>query len=87
MANIKSSIKDMKSIATKTPQNHEYKAKVKNAIKNCEKAILAKEYDKALEYLKLVQKNIDVAARKNLIKKNTANRQKARLNKKIKDLK
>lgn len=87
MANLKSSKKNIKSIATKTPQNNMYKAKVKNAIKNCEKAILENDYEKATEYLNLVQKNIDIAVGKKVISKNKADRQKSRLNKKVKELK
>ena len=87
MANIKSSKKAIKVIAKKTDANHEYKARVKNSIKNCEKAIEAKDVAAATEELKKVQKNIDKAVSKGLVKKNTANRQKSRLNKKVKDMK
>lgn len=87
MANLKSSKKNAKLIAKKTPQNNMYKSKVKNAIKKCEKAILDNDYNEASKHLKLAQTNIDIAASKNLIKKNTAARQKARLNKKVKELK
>ena len=84
MANIKSSKKAIKVIAKKTDANHEYKARVKNSIKNCEKAIEAKDVAAATEELKKVQKNIDKAVSKGLVKKNTASRQKSRLNKKVK---
>ena len=87
MANIKSSKKAIKVIAKKTLADHDYKARVKNSIKECENAIAAKEVDAATEALKKVQKNIDKAVSKGVIKKNTANRQKARLNKKVKDMK
>ena len=87
MANIKSSKKAIKVIAKKTDANHEYKARVKNSIKNCEKAIEAKDVAAATEELKIVQKNIDKAVSKGLVKKNTASRQKSRLNKKVKDMK
>jgi small subunit ribosomal protein S20 len=87
MANIKSSKKAIKVIAKKTDANHEYKARVKNSIKNCEKAIEAKDVAAATEELKKVQKNIDKAVSKGLVKKNTASRQKSRLNKKVKDMK
>ena len=83
MPNIKSSKKAVKVIAKKTDAAHEYKAKVKNSIKNCEKAIAAKEKESAKEIIKTVQKNIDKAVSKGLMKKNTADRQKARLNKKV----
>ena len=87
MANIKSSKKAIKVIAKKTDANHQYKARVKNSIKECEKAIIAKD-EKACEVaIKKLQKNIDKAVSKGLMKKNTANREKSRLNKKVKDMK
>ena len=87
MPNIKSSKKAVKVIAKKTEAAHEYKARVKNSIKNCEKAIEKKDIENAQKIVKDVQKNIDKALSKGLMKKNTANRQKARLNKKVKDMK
>ena len=87
MPNIKSSKKAVKVIAKKTNAAHEYKARVKNSIKNCEKAIAAKDIEAAEKIVKDVQKNIDKAASKGLIKKNTADRQKSRLSKKVKDMK
>ena len=87
MANIKSSKKAIKVIAKKTLADHDYKARVKNSIKECENAIAAKEVDAATEALKKVQKNIDKAVSKGVMKKNTANREKSRLNKKVKDMK
>lgn len=86
MANIKSSKKAIKVIAKKTEENHEYKARVKNSIKQCEKAIIAKDKDGASSAVKTVQKNIDKAVAKGIMKKNTANREKARLNKKVKEM-
>ena len=85
MPNIKSSKKAVKVIAKKTNAAHEYKARVKNSIKNCEKAIAANDLETAQKIVKDVQKNIDKAASKGLIKKNTANRQKSRLNEKVKN--
>ena len=83
MANIKSSKKAIKVIAKKTEENHDYKARVKNSIKACEKAIAAKDVAAATEAVKKVQKNIG----KGVIKKNTADREKSRLNTKVKDMK
>ncbi len=87
MANIKSSKKAIKVIAKKTENNHELKARVKNSIKKCEKAILSKDIEAATLAIKEVQKNIDSATSKGLIKKNTADRQKSRLNTKVKEMK
>ena len=87
MANIKSSKKAIKVIAKKTEANHDYKARVKNSIKECEKAIAAKDVAAATEAVKKVQKSIDKAVSKGVMKKNTADREKSRLNKKVKDMK
>lgn len=87
MPNIKSSKKAVKVIAKKTEANHELKARVKNYIKGCEKAIASKDVEAASIAVKNVQKNIDKAVSKGIIKKNTADRQKARLSNKVKDMK
>ena len=87
MPNIKSSIKAVKVIEKKKTINHDYLAKVKNYIKKCEKAIIAGDKELANQLFKNVQKNIDNAVSKGVIKKNTAARQKSRLSAKIKALK
>ncbi len=86
MANIKSSKKAIKQIAKTTQNNHELKARVKNSIRNAEKAIATKNKEEAITLVKEVQVNIDKAQAKGLVKKNTAARQKSRLNKKVKEL-
>lgn len=87
MANIKSAKKAIKVTRKVTDNNHELKAKVKNIIKECEKAIAANNNDAAKSTLKNVQTTIDKAQAKGLVKKNTAAREKSRLNKKVKDMK
>ena len=87
MPNIKSSKKAVKVIAKKTNAAHEYKARVKNSIRNLEKTITAKEKDNAEKLFKDVVKNLDKAASKGLIKKGTAARQKSRLASKVKNMK
>lgn len=87
MANIKSSKKAIKVIDKKTKNNHPLKATVKNNIKNTDKAISANDKEKAMNYLKDTQKNIDKAVSKGLMKKNTADRQKSRLSQKVKNMK
>ena len=86
MANIKSSKKDIKVIAKKTENNHELKARVKNLIKDTDKAIAANDSEKASLLWKDVQKYLDQAVSKGLIKKNTSDRQKSRLSLKIKNI-
>lgn len=87
MPNIKSSKKAVKVIAKKTDNNHELKARVKNSIRNTDKAISSNDVEKATTLLKDTQKNIDKAVSKGLMKKNTAARQKSRLSQKVKNMK
>lgn len=86
MANIKSSKKAIKVIAKKTENNHELKARVKNLIKDTEKAITSGDKEKANALFKDVQKYLDQAVSKGLIKSNTADRQKSRLSNKVKNM-
>ena len=86
MANIKSSKKAIKQIAKTTANNHELKARVKNTIKACEKAIASKNKEEATSLVKEVQTVIDRAASKGLVRKNAAARQKSRLNNKVKEM-
>ena len=85
MPNIKSSKKAVKVIAKKTENNHEPQAKVKNLIKDIEKALNANDVEKANDLFKVFQKAVDDAVSKGLIKSNTADRQKSRLAQKIKN--
>lgn len=86
MANIKSSKKAIKVIAKKTENNHELKARVKNLIKDCDKAITANDKETATKLFADMQKYADQAVSKGLVKANTASRQKSRLSKKIKEM-
>ena len=86
MPNIKSSKKSVKTDAKTTILNNVYTAKVKNSIKKCEKAIKDGNKEVATETLKIVISNIDKACSKGLIKKNTCDRQKARLSQKVKEM-
>ena len=87
MANIKSSKKAIKVIAKKTDNNHELKMRVHNLIKNCEKEIAANNKENADKLLKDFQKYMDKAVSKGLIKKNTADREKLKKKKKVKNMK
>ena len=87
MPNIKSSKKAVKVISKKTTANHDYTAKVKNYIRKCDKAIVSGNKELATSLFKDVQKSIDSAVSKGLVKKNTADRQKMRLSNKIKGIK
>lgn len=86
MANIKSSKKAIKVIAKVTKNNHELKATVKNSIRECDKAIAANNKELAEKLYKDVQKNLDRAYSKGLVKRNTADREKSRLANKVKNM-
>ena len=86
MANIKSSKKAIKQIAKRTENNHELKARVKNAIRLCDKAIDSGDKESAKKLLADVQKYMDKAFSKGLVKRNTVDRQKSRLSKKVKEM-
>ena len=87
MPNIKASKKAVKVIAKKTDNNHELKASIKNYIRKCDLAIAAGNKEEAKELYTKVQKNIDTAVNKGLVKKNTAARETSRLESKIKEMK
>ena len=78
--------KGIKVIAKKTENNHELQARVKNLIKDCDKAIQAGDKEKATALYNDVKKYIDQATSKGFMKENTANRQKSRLAHKVKEM-
>ena len=86
MPNIKSSKKSVKQDSKARVANNVYTATVKNSIKKIEKAIADKDKELANKELKTFICNIDKACSKGLIKKNTCDRQKSRLNKKVKEM-
>lgn len=81
MPNIKGAIKRVKQSAAANVQNSHAKASMRTAVRKADAAILAKE-ENAQELVKAAVKQVDTAARKGLIHKNTAARQKSRLTKK-----
>ena len=86
MPNIKSSKKTVKTDKVQTAANTSYTSRMKNSIKKLEKAIKANDKEKANDMLKTTISNLDKCSNKGLIKKNTCARQKARLNKKVKEM-
>ena len=58
----------------------------KNGMKKLEKAVKANDKEKANEILKTTLATIDKCASKGLMKQNTCDRQKARLNKIVKEM-
>ncbi|CAM3113955.1 30S ribosomal protein S20 [Filibacter tadaridae] len=81
MPNIKSAIKRVKQSTAANVQNSHTKAAMRTAVRKAEIALDSKE-ENASVLLKDAIKKMDTAARKGLIHKNTASRQKARLTKK-----
>lgn len=81
MPNIKGAIKRVKQSAAANEQNSQFKSAMRTAVRKADTALINKE-ENAAELLKDAVKKLDTAARKGLIHKNTAARQKARLTKK-----
>ncbi|WP_438311050.1 30S ribosomal protein S20 [Sporosarcina sp. FA9] len=81
MPNIKSAIKRVKQSQAKNVQNSHAKASMRTAVRKADLAIENKD-ENATVLLRAAIKETDSAARKGLIHKNTASRQKARLTKK-----
>ena len=83
MPNIKSAIKRVNTIKSKTEENAMIKTAYKTAIKNFNAAVEAGNKELADEKFKAATKAIDKAAQKGVTAKNTAARNKSRLNKKV----
>ena len=84
MANIQSAKKRARQTIVKNELKSSQRASVRTAIKSVEQAIEAKDKDKAASLFIKTQKLIDKMANKKVITKNSASRQKSRLNKNIK---
>lgn len=87
MPNIKSAIKRVSVIETKTLKNNMLKSEYKTAVKKFEEAVSEGNKEKATDALKLATKKIDGACSKGIIKKNTASRKKSNLAKKLNTVK
>lgn len=83
MANVKNAKKAIKVQEKKNLINNYYKASMKTSIKNVEKAVLAKDKDKAQEALKVASMRIDKAASNKVVTDNYKARMKSRLMKKV----
>ncbi|MEG2321971.1 MAG: 30S ribosomal protein S20 [Bacilli bacterium] len=83
MANMKNAEKKIKVIAKEKENNNNYKTSMRTAIKNVVKAVDAKDKSKANDNLKIAIKKIDKAKSANVLKSNTAARDKSRLAKKV----
>ncbi|MBQ9267648.1 MAG: 30S ribosomal protein S20 [Clostridia bacterium] len=79
MPNIKSAIKRVKTIETKSNENAMVRTAYKTAVKNFQKAVETGDKEKATELFKVATKAVEKAAKKGVIKDNTASRKKSNL--------
>lgn len=80
----KSAIKALKQDKAKAAKNKKVKSDIAALIRKVNKSIVAKDENKASDFLKQVIKKIDKAAQNKVLKKNTAARKKSRLSKAVK---
>lgn len=80
----KTSIKSMKLDRIRRLRNRIVRAELKKTIKKYSELIAAKKLDEAKTQLKEVMSKLDRAAKKHIMHKNTASRQKSRLSLKLK---
>lgn len=86
MPNMKNAKKAVITTAKRKESNNNFKASMKTAIKNVEKAVLSKDKEKANDALKVAIKRIDKAASKGVAQKNFVARNKSRLTKKVNEM-
>ncbi len=87
MPNMKNAKKAVKtSEKRKINNNNTYKASVKTAMKNTERAILAKDKEKAKESLAVAIKRLDKALAAGVVKSNYVARNKSRLTIKVNNM-
>lgn len=79
MPNTKSAAKAMRQSIRRKTRNINTKNKFKGAVKEAKTLIAAGKKSEAIEALKKAYSLLDKAAKKNVIKKNTASRKKSRL--------
>ena len=82
MPNKASAKKELRKNVTRHERNKKIKENIKKLAKQSKKAIVAKE-DQAKELVMQTLKQLDKAAQKGVIKKNTARRKKSRLHLKL----
>ena len=83
MPNIKSAMKRVRVIETKTLQNNMVKSAYKTAVKKFEQAVTEGNVEEATKLFSFATKKVDQACTKGVIVKNTAARKKSSLSKKL----
>jgi len=86
MANLSSSKKMVRKIATRTARNKSHVTNMRTYIKKVEEAIASGNADEAKSALKEAQPKIMRVAQKGIFHKNTASRKVSRLAKKVKNI-
>jgi small subunit ribosomal protein S20 len=86
MANIASQVKRNRQNAVRNERNRAERSELKTRIRNALETAESGDRTAAMESLRLAQKQIDKAATKGIIHKNTAARRKARLTKQVDSL-
>lgn len=84
MANLKTSIKDVRQNKKRAEINRSWKRRMKNVVKRLNEMIKEGASEEELKkQLQIVYKVVDKVAKRGIIKKNTASRKKSRLSKKV----
>ncbi|WP_187647671.1 30S ribosomal protein S20 [Nitrosophilus labii] len=81
MAHHKSALKRIRQTAKRTQRNRFYRTRIKNITKAVREAVAAGDKEKALEALKIANREFHKYVSKGVLKKNTAARKVSRLHK------
>ncbi|MBI4252698.1 30S ribosomal protein S20 [Candidatus Uhrbacteria bacterium] len=87
MAHKQAALKDIRQTKKRAKRNKNVKEHLAYLKKQTQKAVEKKDAARAEDFYKKLVKSVDKAAKRNIVKKNTANRRKSRLAKKINTLK
>ena len=87
MANLKAAKKSIRQDKKRRLNNLRITSELKTLIKNLNSLIDSKKSDEAAKMLSLLMSKLDKAAKKDIIKRDNANRKKSRLSAKIAKLK
>lgn len=82
----KSAFKALRQAKKRALKNKKVKEVIKNLIKKSQQTLKKTQLEEAKELIQKTIKNLDKAAQKGIIKKNTASRKKSRLMKKLNSL-
>jgi len=86
MANHKSAKKRAKQTIKRTIRNRYYRTRLKNIVRAVREAVEAKDKEKAVEALKIANKQLHHFVSKGFLKKQTASRKVSRLHKLVNSL-